>query len=383
MKNSKTMQILAMAIAILAALIGGIIIGRNSVRPAEVKPLPSVSAAAEPTDEPTDAPTDEPTDVPTDEPTDAPTDEPTDVPTDEPTDAPTDEPTDVPTDEPTDAPTDEPTDAPTDEPTDVPTDEPTDTPTDEPTDAPTDEPTDTPQADETEAPVVPADPMAQPTAELLPLAGVKIGIDPGHQAKGNSEKEPVAPGSSEMKAKVSSGTQGVSTRVAEYIVNLDVSLQLRDALEAQGAEVYLTRETHDVNISNIERATMMNELGVDMVLRIHCNGSTDSSVKGIGLYVKKTGEAAEESYEICEYLLPAMAEATGARAMGIYQRDTYSGMNWSTVPSILVEMGFMSNPEEDKLLNDSEYQQKLVSGMVQGIADYMGRNENSGDFIGE
>ena len=220
-------------------------------------------------------------------------------------------------------------------------------------------------------------------ADIPILTGVKIGIDPGHQAKGNNEKEPVAPGSSEMKAKVSSGTQGVSTRVAEYVVNLDVSLQLRDLLEALGAEVHLTRETHDVNISNVERATMMNELGVDMVLRIHCNGSTDSSVKGIGLYVKKTGEGAEESYAICEALLPAMAEATGARAMGIYQRDTYSGMNWSTVPSILVEMGFMSNPEEDKLLNDPDYQQLMVQGIVQGIADYMGREISFEDLTGE
>ena len=84
-----------------------------------------------------------------------------------------------------------------------------------------------------------------------------------------------------------------------------------------------------------------------------------------------------------EYLLPAMAEATGARAMGIYQRDTYSGMNWSTVPSILVEMGFMSNPEEDKLLNDPDYQLLLVQGMVQGIEDYVNSNSVSEEYIGE
>ena len=176
-----------------------------------------------------------------------------------------------------------------------------------------------------------------------------------------------------MKYKVSGGTQGVATRVPEYVVNLDVSLQLRDALEALGAEVYLTRDTHDIDISNIERATMMNELGVDLVLRIHCNGSENSSTKGISLFVRATGTGAEESYAASEALLPAMAEATGARAMGIYQRDTYSGLNWSEVPSILVEMGFMSNPEEDKLLNDPDYQQKLVAGMVQGVAEYMGR----------
>lgn len=208
-------------------------------------------------------------------------------------------------------------------------------------------------------------------ADVLILSGVKIGIDPGHQARGNSEKEPIAPGSKEKKAKVSSGTAGVKTRVAEYVVNLDVSVKLKAALEALGAQVYMTRETHDVDISNVERAVMMNDLGVDLVLRIHCNGANDQSVNGTGLYVTKTGDIAKESYAAAEAILPAMCAATGAKNCGIFKRDTYTGMNWSTVPSILVEMGYMSNPREDVLLNDPDYQQKLVDGMVQGIIDYI------------
>ena len=206
------------------------------------------------------------------------------------------------------------------------------------------------------------------------LSGLTIGIDPGHQGSGNSEREPVAPGSDEMKAKVSSGTQGVSTRIPEYEVNLQVSLMLRDALEAEGARVVMTRESHDVDISNMERAIMCNEAGCDLVLRIHCNGAEDRSVNGIGLYVRKTGACAEESYAASECILPAMANATGARAQGIYRRDTYTGLNWSEVPCILVEMGYMSNPEEDEKLCDPEYQQLLVEGMVEGVAEYFGRN---------
>ena len=97
-----------------------------------------------------------------------------------------------------------------------------------------------------------------------PLSGVKIGIDPGHQAKGNNQKETVAPNSKKTKPKVSSGTAGVKTRIPEYKTVLEISLKLREALEAQGAEVYMTRETHDVNISNQERAKMMNAIGVDL-----------------------------------------------------------------------------------------------------------------------
>lgn len=208
--------------------------------------------------------------------------------------------------------------------------------------------------------------------DVLRLSDVKIGIDPGHQLKQNSEREAIAPGSSETKPKVSSGTAGVRTGVAEYQVNLDVSLQLRDALEALGCTVYMTRETNDVDISNQERAIMMNEYGVDLVLRIHCNGAENSGANGIGLYVNATGDIAEDSYSAAEEILPAMVEATGARADGIFRRDTYTGLNWSTVPCILVEMGYMSNPEEDVKLNDPDYQQKLVEGMVDGICAWLG-----------
>ena len=218
-------------------------------------------------------------------------------------------------------------------------------------------------------------PEARAPEDQLRLSGVKIGIDPGHQAHANWDKEAVAPGSSKMKAKVSSGTEGVKTHVPEYALVLDVAFKLRDALEALGAEVYMTRESNDVDISNQERAIMMNELGVDLVLRLHCDGSEKKSTNGIGMYVTATGDIAEASYRAAQCLMPRMTEATGARAYGIYQFDTYTGLNWSTVPCILLEMGFMSNPEEDVKLNDPAYQALLVLGMVEGICDFTGRGE--------
>ncbi len=219
-----------------------------------------------------------------------------------------------------------------------------------------------------------AEPTATPEPTQTPrLYGLRIGIDPGHQEHANSEKEPVAPNSSETKAKVSSGTAGVSTGVAEYITDLEVALKLREALEAQGCEVYMTREVNDIDISNLERAEMMNELGVDLVLRLHCDGATDRSANGIGMFVRATGEKQEESEAAAKVLLEAMSEATGAKARGVFLRDTYTMNNWSIVPCILVEMGYMSNPEEDEKLNDPAYQDLLVQGMVEGIARYFER----------
>ena len=230
----------------------------------------------------------------------------------------------------------------------------------------------TPTANATASAEATEAPTPEPT-ETPRLYGLRIGIDPGHQEHANSEREPVAPNSSETKAKVASGTSGVSTGVPEYITNLEIALKLRDALEAQGCEVYMTRETNDVDISNMERAEMMNGLGVDLVLRLHCDGSTDRSANGIGMFVRETGEKQEESEAAARVLLEAMSAATGARARGVFLRDTYTMNNWSIVPCILVEMGFMSNPAEDEKLNDPAYQDLLVEGMVEGIAGYFGR----------
>ena len=205
----------------------------------------------------------------------------------------------------------------------------------------------------------------------LPLVGVKIGIDPGHQAHGNSERETVAPNSSQTKAKVSSGTSGAATGIAEYVTVLEISLKLRDALQEQGAEVYMTRETHDVNISNQERAKMMNDAGVDLMLRIHCDGAGNRSKHGIALYCSRSNSIAAESHRAAEAILPAVCAATGAKDNGIVSNDDYTGQNWATVPCIMVECGFMSNPEEDRLLNDEAYQQKLAEGLTQGIVDYI------------
>ena len=207
--------------------------------------------------------------------------------------------------------------------------------------------------------------------QRLPLSGVKIGIDPGHQAHGNSERETVAPNSKEKKAKVSSGTSGAATGIAEYVTVLEISLKLRDALESQGAEVYMTRETHDVDISNQERARMMNEYGVDLVLRIHCDGVDNPKKSGIALYCSRSNSIAEESYRAAEAILPAVCAATGAKENGIVSNDNYTGQNWSEVPCIMVECGFMSNPDEDRLLNDEDYQWKLARGLTEGIVEYI------------
>ncbi len=206
------------------------------------------------------------------------------------------------------------------------------------------------------------------------LEGVKIGIDPGHQRHANSARESSKPTGGRRKAKVAGCPSGTSTKIPEYVTNLEIGLQLRDALESLGAEVKMTRTTHDVDISNQERAKMMNAFGADLVLRLHCNGWHNGTPHGISMIVSKTWGQPPESLRAAELLMDSMISATGAHRRGIGVNDEFTGNNWSTVPCILVEMGFISNSREDRLLNSPEYQQTIVRAMVNGICDYMGRD---------
>ena len=206
------------------------------------------------------------------------------------------------------------------------------------------------------------------------LAGKIICIDPGHQRKQNSDLEPVAPNSSVKKPKVTSGTAGISTGDMEYVLNLAVALKLRDLLEAGGAKVVMTRTENDVDISNIERAKIGNDAKSDLVVRIHADGSDNRDVKGISMLIPSTkymgDDLARISKKAGQYLLNEVIAATGAKNRGLSVRDDMTGFNWSTVPTVLIEMGFMSNADEDRLMATNEYRDKLAKGLYNGCVAY-------------
>ncbi|MDL2218213.1 N-acetylmuramoyl-L-alanine amidase [Christensenellaceae bacterium OttesenSCG-928-M15] len=242
--------------------------------------------------------------------------------------------------------------------------EPAPSATPEPTPAPT--PSPTPEALKTEEP-------QKETSGAKPLKGLIIGVDPGHQIKANREQEPVSPGSSDTKNKVSSGTQGVYTKIAEHEVNLNVGLKLQKLLADAGATVIMTRTSTDVNISNVERAQLFNKKKVDLGVRIHCNGSTDQSVTGAFMLVPKDKNYPyySENVKAAKCILEAYGKATGiGTKKGITYRADQTGFNWCERPIVNIEMGHMTNKEEDLKLTNKDFQSKMAKGIYNGIVDY-------------
>lgn len=203
-----------------------------------------------------------------------------------------------------------------------------------------------------------------------------IVLDPGHQRRGNPEPEPAGPGSTVMKQKVSSGTTGTTTGIPEYQYVLDLSLMVRDLLEREGFRVIMTRTGNDVDLSNIDRAKIANAAKADLFLRIHANGSDNPDIHGISTYTMPedspyNADLAEESEKAALLLLEEVVKATGAKDRGNHRNNSYTGINWSKVPVVILETGFMTNPEEDLRMATTSYKEKMARGIVEAVMRYV------------
>jgi N-acetylmuramoyl-L-alanine amidase len=209
---------------------------------------------------------------------------------------------------------------------------------------------------------------------VIALAPPLVCLDPGHGTPPavGLQTEPIGPGSKTLKIKDGGGAAG------EAAVALAIAQKTRALLQRRGYRVGLTR-TGSVfrygNGGNIARARFCNRRGAALMIRIHADGSTDSSRHGIttlypALRRGWTDDIYARSVKAARLVQVAAVKATGAADLGLVRRSDLTGFNWADVPAVLVEAGFMSNPRERRLLQSTAYQWKVARGLTAGAAAF-------------
>lgn len=203
-------------------------------------------------------------------------------------------------------------------------------------------------------------------------------IDPGHDARANLATEPIGPGSSTRKIKDGGGTHGVVTGVREPDLTLDVSLRLRRLLRAAGVRVVMTRtRTSGASMGNIARARIANDAGAALFLRVHADGASSASARGTHTLTPAlrrgwTDDVYASSRRAATLVQTELVRTLGFPNRGIQERSDFTGFNWADVPVILVEMGFMTNPTEDRALARPTVRQRAALGLCRGTLRFLG-----------
>lgn len=211
---------------------------------------------------------------------------------------------------------------------------------------------------------VPATPTPTPITlkeDHPDLTGKVIVIDPGHQEVPNTELETVIKGTSAEKEKASSGATGVNSGAKEYELTLQYALVLREYLEGCGAKVILTRDTNDADISNIERAKIATDNKADYFIRLHADSAPSGDISGVKVYVPSTGKFSKTAVKDGTKLAELVANEIGSTSLGVVQSNMYTGLNYAdSVKSYQLVVGYLSNSNDDALINDSETPYKVA-----------------------
>ena len=218
----------------------------------------------------------------------------------------------------------------------------------------------------------------QETAPEGRLHGITVCLDPGHSDLYGPSAEYVSPDSDEM-AITNPGLcgQGHFTFRRESIVVLEIAYLLRDVLRAQGAEVVMTREDEYTWITSIPRADLAYDAGADFLLRLHADDRDEEDLRGVQVFCPLSSPYAQavatpqEYRAMGEALMFAVRDACGytERTPGcrVVLNDNYVGNNWARVPCFMLEMGYMSNRQDDYLLSHPDYQQLLAESIAEGV----------------
>ena len=234
------------------------------------------------------------------------------------------------------------------------------------TPTPTPVPTEAPEETTTEAPAPTEIPTPTPIelkSNAPNLKGIKVVIDPGHQMTTDYKKEPYKKGATTGKFKATSGATGVVTGQKEYELTLETALMLKEYLEKCGATVILTRTENDVNISNKQRANIAVKNKPTLFIRLHADHLSNKSVKGVRVYIPKSGKLNKTANG--NKLGKLVAKAAGTTFRGTKATNQYTGLNYaSSIRSYQIVLGYLSNEEDDKRLADPNNRYEMCAAIA-------------------
>ncbi|WP_010303400.1 N-acetylmuramoyl-L-alanine amidase family protein [Kurthia senegalensis] len=195
-------------------------------------------------------------------------------------------------------------------------------------------------------------------------------LDPGHQKNADLTKENISPKSDKQRAKQLPSAIGINTKKKESIVTLQFAKRLQKELEKKGYEVVLTRTKQDVQLSNKERALVANEKQATYVMTLHADASESTRR---GFYVATPAKQAvtlkkyKESEKLAVGVLRAVSKEDRVFEKGIFYRNENTVFNWSTAPSISIQLGFLSNVKDDKKMSNAIYLNELAKWIAKGV----------------
>ena len=197
-----------------------------------------------------------------------------------------------------------------------------------------------------------------------------IVIDPGCQMNANNRKEPIGPGAFKTTARATTGVDGAETGIHEYELNLQIALKTSSLLSKQGYTVLLTRNENDVNLSSGDRAMIANTANADAFIVIQTGENNGVSV---------VCQSEDNPYNYGNYndarllsdaILGSVVQEAECDNSGVTEDDDKPIINWCASPTAIVEVGDLTNADEETKLVDDEYQLKLAQGITNGIDSY-------------
>ena len=167
--------------------------------------------------------------------------------------------------------------------------------------------------------------------------------------------------------------------VLEKDLNLQIAKKVAKLLEEVDIKVVMTRKNDkvpDAKKKDLEqRIELINDTNPTLALCIHQNSYPDEKIYGAQVFYHTTTEEAEDAASIVQ---EELREIDPNNKRQIKENDTYYMLKFSKVPTIIVECGFLTNPEEAAKLTQEEYQDELAYAICNGIVKWLDGGENEG-----